>query len=241
MNYTVLDWLYENEQRSYPVRDGSLRTDGSFILANDVILDAQFVFTTYPTNFRLTQIVRDANITFHFSNGLVITSTLPNTINRIRHSAGHLLVLGKGAQDIPVGTYDLNVYFEPSVIHEYGGAWEGVSSLTFGEGDTNLGIFEFLEGYQFDISIANQNIAFAIGNLYGTPIACEHFSSYPEDCNSIISYISSTAPDGSNLMYLQGGSNIVVWDDPDNHRIFVGFAFTSPKDICPDIPPFPIN
>lgn len=241
MKPAVLDWLYENELRSYPIRDSSIRTDGSFVLADDVIIDAQFVFETLPTNFRLTEIVKGSTITFNFSNGLSIESAVNSDVTRIRHEDGHLLVLGKGVENIPNGTYTLDVFFEPSIIIEYGGSWKGVSSLQFDDGSAYTGELKFLEGYQFDLSIVNQNIALAVGNLYGTPVACEHFGTSPENCDTIISFISTTTPAGNGSVLLKGGPGIVVWDDPPNNRIYVGFAFTSIKDVCGDIPPFPIN
>lgn len=238
MKNLVLDWLYENSLRSYPVRDSSLRTDGSFTLADNVIVDAQFVFEEIPANFRLTTLTKASDITWTFSNGLVITTPAENS--RTRTAAGHLLVLGDGAVDIPNGTYNLSVYFEPSVIHEYGGEWLGVTSLQFTD-DQETGDFHFFEGYQFDINLTGQNINFNVGNIFGTPIGCTRFSDYPEDCDTIISYISTTTPDGNHQIFLRAGPGMVVWDDPDNHRLYVGFAFTSAKDICPDIPPFPLN
>ena len=222
MKSLVLEWLNENALRSYPVRDSSLRTDGSFKLEDNVILDAQFVFTEIPNNFRLTTVSADSsNVTFTFSNSLTFIATKNYGANQyLRDRTGSLLVVGNGVDNIPTGTYNLSVYFEPSILHEYGGPWLGVTSLSF-DGASHTGIFNFIEGYQYNIEFNKQNVDFAVGNLYGTPISCTHFSSYPEDCNTIISYISSAIPDGRHEMTIEAGPGIVVWDDPDNHRIFV--------------------
>lgn len=242
MNFIALDWLYENSLRSYPVRDSSAKTDGAFTLADNVILDAQFVFASLPSNFRLTQIVSSSpDVQFIFSSGLTFTALKNQTEPQyLRTSAGHLLVVGEAVTDIPNGTYNLNVYFEPSVINEFGGPWLGVSTISFDSSAPLTGIITWLEGYQFDIAFSLTEAAFNVGNLFGDAIGCTKFSSHPENCDDIISYICNAAPDGNNEIFIRAGAGMVVWDDPENHRIYVGFAFTSIKDICVDIPPFPI-
>jgi hypothetical protein len=244
MKSLVLDWLYENELRSYPIRDNSLRTDGAFTLADNVIVDAQFVFDE-ATELRLTEIDADytGNLTtFTFSTGLTfaVANNLTPGYQYNRHAAGHLLVTGPGLNDIPEGTYTLDIAMEPSVIYEFGGPWKGVESLQFDDSAALTGELNFIEGYQFDINIALQNIALAIGSLYGDQIGCTKFTDYPENCDTIISFINAASPDGNNEMRIMAGPGFVVWDDPENHRIYVGFAFTSVKDICVDIPPYPI-
>ncbi len=112
--------------------------------------------------------------------------------------------------------------------------------MKFDDSSELTGELNFIEGIQFDIDITDQDIAFAAGNIYGQPIGCTHFSDYTEDCDSIISFINGVGPDGNRELFIRGGNGIVVWDDPPNHRIYVGFLFTSIADVCKDIPPFPI-
>lgn len=237
----VLDWLYENELRAYPLRESSIKaSNGSYSLENNVILDAQFSMEERPETLALIGIVVDGNdVTFSFSDGPDVTVQKGITAPLYTRSSDSLLVFGLGLNDIPEGTHNFtNLNFESSVIFEYGGAWKGVESMTFNDSDALTGELNFIEGYQFELFVVNQNIRFAVGNLYGTPIGCNKFTDYPENCDTIISSINGVGPSGKKELFLKAGNGFVVWDDPDNHRIYVGFAFTSQQDICADIPPF---
>lgn len=249
----VLDWLYENELRAYPLSESGIKTstNGLYTVANDVILDAQFVLYNDENNFRkIERIVNsnDTEVLFHirFNNNSLHIVTIPKSISShyyYRNNNGFLMVFGLGINNIPIGNFFFDsVFFEPSVVFTYRNDWKGVTSLKFKEdGDELTGELTFLEGYQFDIlPTTDTNFRLSVGNLYGTPIGCETFSDYPDDCSDIISSINGIGPDGKNELHIKAGDGIVVWDDPENHRIYVGFSFTSENDICKDIPPFPI-
>ena len=239
----VLDWLYENALRSFPFKENAPKVSGGFELANDVVLDAQFTFEAHPTDFRVTQIVSTVDdVTFTFSDAATMVVDKGITTNEyVRTSTGKMMVFGLGLNNMPVGTYTFSgLLFEPSVIHEFGGPWKGVESIAFDESAALTGILNFIEGYQFELFLSGQAIRFAVGNLYGKQISCTQFSDYPEDCDEIISSINGVVPDGNKDLYLKAGNGFVVWDDPTNHRIYIGFSFTSENDICPDIPPFPV-
>lgn len=244
MNTVVLDWLAENALRAYPVKDSSLKRDGSFTLEDNVILDAQFCFDAEaPSNFKLTQIIAtETHVTFTFSNGLNFVAVKENydTLKPIylRDSSGSLLVLGAGVKNISPGTYNLQVDFEQATIYEFAAEWLGVTGLTV-DGQELTGDINFIEGYQFDINITNNNINLGVGKLFGTPTACQTFAT-TNDCSDIVSFINGAVPDGNKVIHIQAGPGMVVWDDPPNHRIYVGFSFTSIEDICPDIPPYPV-
>ncbi len=243
MNTLVLDWLDENSIRAYPIRDNSLRTDGDYTLPDDVIVDAQFIFNVRPPSFRLVAVSSTSiDVTFEFSTGEEITVSKTNSFPYYhRESNGWLLVLGPGLASIPEGDYTFDIVFEPSTIFEYGGPWKGVTSWAFDSSTALTGKLKFLEGYQFDIATAGQQINFNVGRIFGEQISCETFTSLPANCDSIISYISNAYPTNQHQISIKPGPGIVVLDDPENHRIYIGFSFTSINDICPDIPPFPFG
>ena len=242
----VLDWLYENELRHYPLRENFSKKDlsATFRLPTNVILDAQFVIDSDGVDLAIVKITNtnDTSVVFELSNEEEITVPKNSTFPfYVRTDRNNLLVFGKGVKDIPIGEFLFNtLYFEESTIIVFGDAWLGVDSLAFDDEDPVLGNLEFLEGYQFELFPTNKNIRLAAGNIYGKQIGCLQFSNYPDDCSDIISSINGVGPDGNKEMFLKAGPGFVVWDDPPNHRIYVGFAFTSQSDVCGDIPPFPI-
>jgi hypothetical protein len=246
-NAQVLDWLYENELRAYPLVDRINRESVGYTLTDGLILDAQFVFDTeqvVPTE--VTSIRAD-----ELEATVVVNGTIEFSIDKlgefpqyIRLNTNHLLVVGEAAKDIPTGEFPFSdVTFEPSVVFELADAWKGVESITFGESDPLLGIISLFEGYQFriDFNQGTSNILFGAHNLYGEPIGCEHFGMLNNDCNSIVSYINGVTPDGNNELKIVAGTGTNVWDDPDNHRIYIGFSFTSIDDICKPIPGKPLT
>lgn len=239
----VLDWLYENSLRAYPLKETLSRKSGSYQLPNNVILDAQIRVDDLSSDYSITSITVAADsVTFVFSDADSITVSQGITANYYHRTASKLLVFGLGLNDIPDGTYSFSntLVFEPSVMYDFGGAWQGVKSLSFDSANPSTGNLNFIEGYQFDLFLSAQTIKFAVGSLYGNQIGCTSFSDYPTDCSDIISSINGVGPDGKKELAIRAGNGFVVWDDPLNHRIYVGFAFTSTQDICGDIPPFPV-
>ncbi len=241
----VLDWLYENELRHYPLQENFSKRDlsNTYQLTTNVILDAQFVLDE-EADVGITNIenVDDSEVVFTISE--IGEITVPKNSSfpfYVRTENGSLVVFGIGVKDIPIGSFNFNtLLFEDSTISIFADAWLGVSSLTFDNEDPIDGNLEFLEGYQFELFTNLQNIRFAAGSMYGKQIGCLQFSNYPDDCDDIISSINGVGPDGNKEMFLKAGPGFVVWDDPPNHRIYVGFAFTSQNDVCGDIPPFPV-
>lgn len=241
----VLDWLYENELRHYPLKESGSKkdVDNTFVLPTDVVIDASI----HAPEVGIVSITTIDNsnpdyITFTLSTAqefnVLKNSTYPYYV---RSDNGSLLVFGKGVNNIPEGVFTYtNLAFEESVVHVFQFAWLGVSDLNFPDNEELVGTFNFLEGYQFELYSTSNNIRFAVGGLYGNQIGCTKFSDYPDDCDTIISSINGVGPDGKKEMFLKAGPGFVVWDDPPNHRIYVGFAFTSGNDVCGDIPPFPV-
>lgn len=236
-NSLVIDWLNENALRAFPLKETISRVSGAYTLTNDVILDAQFSYETLPSEVELLSIVADAtNVVFTCTGSITFTAPRASTYPlSIRTAQGHLLTIGD-VTGIDDGTYTFtNVVFEPSVSHEFGAEWLGVQSLSFNAA-SYTGDLNFIEGYQFDVLIDGVNITFGAGNKYGIPVACEQFGSLEYDCDSIVSYINGVGPDGKGIVRLINGGGIVVLDDPENHRIFVGMITNGGGDVCRDIP-----
>lgn len=236
-NSLVLDWLDENKFRAYPLKSMIVRTSGGYTLTDDIILDAQFIYSSLPTDVQLLNITSDStNVTFTCTGSVVFVvpkaSTFPLSV---RLSSGNLLTVGAATADIPNGSYNFTqVIFEPSVSHEFSGAWLGVTSLTFGSSGTLTGNINFIEGYQFGIAITNPLISLSCGNNFGIPVACNTFAGYTPDCADIISYINGVSPDGKGVIHFTNGGEMLILDDPDNHRIFIGLL-PNAGDICRDI------
>lgn len=244
-NSLVLDWLAENEQRAYPLKETINRqSSGSYYLTNDVILDAQLVYSSDPGTVQLTSIVVSGNnVTFNVTGSVQFVADKTQPFPQyLRLVSNHLLVVGEGITDITDGTYNFSsVTFEPSVVHEFYGPWFGVESISF-DGETALtGTINLYEGFQFEIRIDEQELFLGANSIYGIPIGCEHFGDKPNNCDDIISFINGVQPDGNNHLQIIAGPGINVWDDPEHHRIYVGFNFTSADDLCKDIPPTPLT
>lgn len=243
-NSLVLDWLYENELRAYPLKETITRSFSALTITDNMILDAQLAYDADPGNPGITNVlVSGNNVTFTVTGGQTFLFSKVVAFPQSKRSTNNqLLVAGSGIVDIPDGNYATsNVLFEPSVVHEFYGAWLGVQSLTFDGSAALTGAIDLHEGFQFDVDIDTQDLRLGANSLYGIPAACEHFGPKPNNCSDIISFINGVQPDGNNEIQLLAGNGINVWDDPENHRIYVGFNFTSINDICKDIPPSPLG
>lgn len=240
----ISDWLVENSYRAYPLSEQISRSSNlAYTLTDDIVLDAQLIYTEVPATVEILSItvdVTNVTITVTGPKSFVIpkASTFPYYCRIVD---GSLLVVGEKCIDIPVGTHNFtNVSFEPSISYEFGGPWLGVESLTFDtdpESDPKTGVLTFIEGYQFNIHVNGQNLNLGAGSRYGVPVSCEVFGSIPNNCDDILSFIHGVAP-VSEKIKLIAGSGIVVLDDPENYRIYVGLSF-DPKDVCKKIIPNP--
>lgn len=233
----VIDWLNENALRAYPLKEMITRTVGDYTLDDGVILDAQFVYASLPTDVHLTQIVSNAtDVIFTITGGTTFTISKSGVFPAYSRTAqGHLLVVGESALDIPEDTYVFsNVIFEPSISFEFGDAWLGVQSLEFNDSPPLTGDINIIEGYQFGVRIADDVITLNCGAGYGAPLSCTSFGD-ASDCASIVSYINGVGPDGRKVLYFKNGGGVVIFDDPPNHRIFIGLASDPSKDTCKTI------
>jgi len=68
----------------------------------------------------------------------------------------------------------------------------------------------------------------------GVPLECDIAGYAGYDCNELISKINGISPDDDGEFRFARGGNIVILEDPENHRIFIGLNFR-PEDICRNI------
>ena len=122
--------------------------------------------------------------------------------------------------------------FEDSVAVEMGGPWLGVNSLQFNDNPPMQGDIVWDEGYQFLVDIIDNTVSLGARRNYGNPIECQEFFDTMKDCDDIISFLNgagvSTNP-GVFKMY--GNDRVALYEDPTNHRIYVGLNFGT-TDVC---------
>lgn len=239
-NPNILDWLDENSERAYPLSEFCSRySDASILLPDSGILDAQIIHSDLPsTTFLESVTISGSTATIEVTDQSPFVISYPG--GYIRNAENSLLVIGAGLFDLPDGAHTFtNLEFEHSVVYEFAGPWLGVSSVTFPTYSPLTGEIVFTEGYQFNVINSTNTITLGAHNLYGDSIDCETFGSLTSDCNSIISNIGGVASDGLFQTFIRAGPGVTVLDDPENHRIYIGFYFTSIADVCKDIPPYP--
>jgi hypothetical protein len=231
----TLDWLMENEQRSYPLLNNMTRLsdNGAYVYDDKVLLDAQLFYNDTAQLLRIN--VVDDVVHIYTSGGK--TFTFDKTVDfpqYSRISSGDLLVVGAELKNIPNGDYVFSsIYFEPAIVFEFDGPWLGVLSITVNS-STLTGEVKFKEGYQIDITTNSQIITIGANNVMGLPIDCTTFST-GTSCDNIVSFINGVSS-ADNKINIIAGPGVTILDDPDNHRIYVGFSFSSVDDICKNIP-----
>ena len=245
----IIDWLNENKFRSYPMRNRGNRVTTNGKSLDSFILDANLIYTddTMPDPIKLTDMIftpsgMDHICTFRISGQTdfvisnVETATYPVYI---RNSSGSLLVIDEDIKTVGYTTESYtDVEFEPSLCYHFNTPWKGVSSLSFNGSQAYQGYIIFNEGYQFLLNpdLNKNTITLGARGIYGVPIGCEEFfPSVEKDCPSIISTINGVTLNNNNQQFIfTPGSNIAIFADPDNHKIYVGLNFES-VDICPYI------
>lgn len=242
----IVDWLNENEQRAYPLKETANRTDGGFTLPDNVILDAALVYTTTQTSVRLLQV--DTNtlntVIFTLTGSQVFAVDLLGTFPQyVRLAGGSLLVIGEAVKDIPTGqTYNFTADFEDAVWVEWLSAWAGVNYVNFRKDTTDIiktGEVELVEGFQVELVGGSQLLTMRVGRNYGEPLGCDTIGALPNDCDEIISFVNGAQSDENLKLALNAGDNVIIMEDPDNHRIYIGLVFQQ-KDICPVIYSHPV-
>ncbi len=241
---TVVDWLNENGLRAYPLTNESLRQFSSFTLDN-ILLDAQFVDRTgaLAADEQLLSIQCDpVNIVFFTTSDFFEVPRSSVFPLAVRTSKFNLLVVGEAVKNLP-GTASFsfsNVFFEPATIFEFANAWKGVTSLTISDTriPANTGTFGvddiiyFNKGIQLDFTTTEDTISMFAGNNYGYAIGCQDYSGLElvKDCSEFVFSINGSRP-SQNKITLEAGSNINIFEDPDNHTIYISYPYL-PEDIC---------
>lgn len=233
----VIDWINENAFRAYPLKEQVNRTaDSGYKLTDDVILDALLMFATPTSNVKLLSIVSNTeNIIFTLTGGTVFVIPKASTFPYYsRLSYGSLLVVGEAALDIPLGAHVFtNTLVENCTCIELGAEWLGVTSLQFDSSALLTGDINLIEGYQFDINIAGTELQLGADSSYGIPLGCNKIGDAEDDCDEIISFINGKGPDTDHVFSLSSGAGIILLEDPENHRIFVGLIQTENVDCDP--------
>jgi len=151
----VLDWLNENELRSYPIIEGTSKTltgeTSTLELPDNFLLDLQLLITSFrlsqengtsvPIFLKKLKYTNSLDIVFGTATATVETFTITSPEEEtfplyIRTPAGNLAVFGTGVTELltagnnqPFEVYgDISV--EPSTCSQFDAAWLGVKSLS---------------------------------------------------------------------------------------------------------------
>lgn len=243
---TVVEWLNENALRSYPLIEGSPRAIVSGEVSVDLyalVLDATLFYTNAPDNAQITSIQTTGftlTVRVTGQSDFVVhnytTATYPQYIRNTEHS---LLVLGD-ATAIPTNlTFPVNATFELSTVIEIYPNTKGVSSLTIDE-TTLTGAISLEDGYQCSLIPNGNTLQIEVGRGEGLPLPCVSVKGVTNDCDSIVSSVNGVTPIATGgILKLVAGNHVKVIDDPDNHRIFIGFDFVDDTQILPQTLPRP--
>ena len=97
------------------------------------------------------------------------------------------------------------------------------------------GDLEFIEGFQFGLTTIGQQLLLSANKDSGEPLSCESFFPNRNDCGSIISSINGAETiNNPGIIQLHAGRNIAIYDDPANHRIYIGLKFEK-GNVCTPI------
>lgn len=240
----IIDWLNENQYRAYPLKNKGVRSFDTNLNLDTMILDANIVTDIVSTSnpVKLTGITisgGNCTIATDISQTFVISNYLSASYPQyIRNNNGSLLVVGDDIKNVTSNFTFTTVEFEESVITIFDPYWYGVWSVSFNGELIDSASMTFEAGYQFKITADEDTSTIKLGaNMnYGIPIGCdEFFPGIDKDCNDIISYINGVTVSGNGSdMKFTSGSNIAIYNDPDNNRIYIGLNFESP-DVCQNI------
>ncbi len=238
----IVDWLNENEFRGYPLRENTARSIGTTgLILDPVVLDANLVYTSQPlpATVKLVSLtVAGVAVTFQITDQpafLIPDRTTAEYPVYLRNSEGSLLVIGEAVKIIPNGIYLFaNTAFEDCVASEFRGDWLGCTSLNFPGKPPMVGTSNWIEGYQFDIKIKGSTIHLGANSNYGIPLSCEKFFEdiVDDDCDELVSFINGAATvTNPDIMRFIAGPSVAIFDDPPNHRIYIGLTFDE-NDVC---------
>lgn len=244
-NRQVLEWLNENELRCYPLTEGGNKQFLSTLSLNRCLLDASLVYTeSSPATVNLQSFTVSGNSVTVVVTGqpaFVLEDKTGSYPAYCRNSAGSLLVFGAEMQHVTANVTFANIEFEPGCVIDLSGKLQGVTGFTTGSSNTVRDtVVAWQEGFQFGLRVEGQTIRMTANKNKGRPITCQnYFQNIANDCGAIISYINGvTPPVNPGVFLLKAGPHVQIFDDPDNHRIYIGLDFVG-SDVCqpPMLPP----
>lgn len=248
----ILDWLAENAHRSYPLRYDA----GTMPLALDgVLLDACLIFegaavTGAPIHLT-SLVVSGQTVTFNVTDQapFVLTNRVSTVVvangvsltvltvypHYLRNATNSLLVIGEAVKEA-VTSSPLNARFEDSLCHLLNAPWQGVSSFSAGAGAVS-GAAVWTEGAQFGLvgDAAKSSVELKADRNAGTPLGCASHFGVAQPCDSVIAWLNGVGvPVQLGDLKLIAGDNVAIFEDPENHRIYIGLNFKK-TDVCPVI------
>ena len=250
---TVVEWLNENSFRAYPLISSSPRYFVKGIKKYDLfaaITDAQLLFSNLPEKVNLEKIVTNGTTATVYITGqpnfIINNYTTSRNVDQfiyVYNSNNSLIVLGSEFTKLLSNTtYKFtNCEFEACTLVEVSGIYSGVSSLTIQGDDTPItGETTFIEGYQLSLIPNGQTINLEVGRNEGIPLSCEITAgNVPSNCSNIITSLNGAMPNKTGTpIKLVAGSHINIFEDANNHRIYIGFDFDA-NDIPSQTQPLP--
>jgi len=230
----TLEWLNENSLRCYPLQEDGNKTFLTTLSLNRCILDALLLYTE-PVNRNAVKlesiVVNGQQVT------IMVTGQPEFAFNRsgcvypvyVYNTNGSVLAVGEEFALVNANASFSGIRFEPTCVIDTSGVWRGVTSLA-----ERTGVVEFKEGFQFGLAINQQTVKMTADRNAGRPISCQRFfeNVVADDCNEIISYVNGvTSSDNPGKIVLKAGPHVQIFDDPENHRIYIGLDFDS-LDVC---------
>ena len=255
---TIVEWLNENKMRSFPLTENSPRAvtlNSTIYDLYQIIVDAMIVYSELPTSVNVTSITTTATdlvITVtdqpDFTVVDYVTAEYPQYI---RNALNSLIVIDSYAAGLPSEqTATLtDVEFEPGITYEIALNTRGVSSLTI-EGSNTCGTFTsgaltgdvvLTEGYQISLIPTSHKLRIEVGKNEGRVLPCDSETCVVSDCTTLVSSVDGVSPTiTGNPIKLVGKNHVVIFDDLDNNRVYIGLDFTV-ADVPVQVLPTPVH
>ena len=230
---TIIEWLDENSYRAYPLMPGGstmVKIRGVNYDVASMIVDANLVYQSLPAHVSLLSVsTADTAITITVTGQPTFTGSLSGDYPvYMRNSVGSLLVLGYAAKQLLGTTTALSftdVEFESSVAIELSNVILGVTRLVVDTVSLTNDVV-FGDGYQLSLMANGNTIQMEAGRNEGKPLPCGNFKGTVSDCGSVTSNINGACPvNNGGPVNLLAGSHVKIFDDPTNHRIYIGLDF----------------
>ena len=235
---TVIEWLAENSYRSYPLALGGspeIQIKGTSYNIIEMLVDANIVSSSSGIVGLTALTVNNTVATFTITGGINFNVALDGAFPAYIYNGRSLLVFGANTAALlgQMATFRFtDLIFEPSVVTVIPGNLAGLSSLHVNGDDTGTEP-AFYDGIQFSLIPSRQTIQIEAGVNNGLPLPCGNYRSTNEerDCSTTVSSVAGAGPVNSgDPVVIKAGAHVKVFDDPDNHRVYIGLDFV-PEDI----------